>query len=280
VRAQIWDVEAIRRYGSLTPHAEDVRVGGGVMSGLASVRDELHRLGPWHFDTGLFAPELKVDAEMLNGRPSLLGELERDRWMNWLTAVYPHGLGGRSILDAACNCGAYLFWMRDVGAGRCFGFDVREHWIKQARFLQRVRGDEDMRFEVSDLYDVPKLDPGEFDIGIFKGIFYHLPDPIHGLKLVADRTRELLVLNTGVRLELPDGMLAMHQEVKGMEDLMSGVHGLCWFPTGPKVLEAILAWLGFPAVRQTLWVERDKGARIELVAARDPARLESLADST
>ncbi len=65
------------------------------------------------------------------------------------------------MLDCACNCGAYLFWAKDEGAGRCRGFDVRAHWIDQARFLQRHRQgpNEDMRFEVMDLMDLPDARP-------------------------------------------------------------------------------------------------------------------------
>jgi tRNA (mo5U34)-methyltransferase len=76
---------------------------------------------------------------------------------------------------------------------------VRDHWINQAKFIQENRtvGPTDgMRFEVADLYDLPKLGLEPFDFTLFKGIFYHLPDPITGLKAAADLTKEILVLDT------------------------------------------------------------------------------------
>ena len=48
-----------------------------------------------------------------------------------------------------------------------------------------------------DLLDVgERLGNERFDICLFKGIFYHLPDPVAGLKIVADRTDEVLILDT------------------------------------------------------------------------------------
>ena len=157
------------------------------------------------------------------------------------------------MLDCACNCGYFLFWSRELGAGECLGFDAREHWIRQARFLaaQRAQPSDGIRFEVCDLYDLPQLDPGRFDVTFFNGIFYHLPNPITGLKLAADRTDELLVLNTATRAGRPDGAIVADQE--SPTKLMSGLYGLNWFPTGPLVLTRVLRWLGFAEVRCSAW---------------------------
>jgi SAM-dependent methyltransferase len=210
----------------------------------------------------------------------------RPKWVELMNSIYPSGLEERSVLDCACNCGAYLFWMKELGAGDCLGFDVREHWINQARFLKRERTEpsDGISFEVCDLYDLPARDPGEFDISIFKGLFYHLPDPISGLKLVADRTRELLVLNTSTSAGLPDGFLQVKQESAKTEHMMSGVHGLSWRPTGPEVLASILRWLGFPATRCTMWVKQTARnpeiGRIQILAARDESTFESFDESS
>jgi hypothetical protein len=244
----------------------------------AQLREEIVRLAPWHLEVEV-SDGLTTAVSRQNGDDgsgiSFLDARERVRWHEHLRTIYPDGLQGRTVIDAACNCGGYLFWAREIGAGESFGFDVREHWITQARFLQRARGEDGIRFERCDLYDVPSLDPGEFDIGIFKGIFYHLPDPIHGLKLIADRTREVLIVNTATRTDHPDGVLVCGQETAEVQHFMSGVHGLCWFPTGPKVLANILGWLGFPAMRVTFSLATpDGGGRIGVVAARDERFLE------
>jgi SAM-dependent methyltransferase len=189
-----------------------------------------------------------------------------------LIAEHVGSLEGKRFLDCACNCGGYSFWARELGAEECFGFDVREHWIRQARFLTEVRGETHCRFEVCDLYELPDLEP--FDVTLFKGIFYHLPDPISGLKVAADLTRDTLILNTATRSDLPDGSLVPVEETTAHP--MSGIHGFCWYPTGPNTIKPILRWLGFPIVTVTLWEsEHPQQAtdgwpigRLELVAGR------------
>ena len=42
---------------------------------------------------------------------------------------------------------------------------------------------------------------------------------------------------------MPDGALVAAKESPGRA--MSGVHGLNWFPSGPRVMERILDWMGF-----------------------------------
>jgi tRNA (mo5U34)-methyltransferase len=246
----------------------------------AELRDEVIRLGPWHIDIDVTA-EVSTRA-FLDAPPGTyceeLGEISfyrpREGFLRRLGRMFPAGLDGRSVLDCACNCGAHLFYAKEAGAGRCLGFDVREHWIDQARFLaaHRTGPSDDMRFEVSDLYDLPALAPGSFDVTFFFGLFYHLPDPVIGLKLAADLTGELLVLRTATKAGRPDGMLAVERE--SPTQLMSGTHGIGWFPTGPEVLSRILAWVGFPEVRCSLWrhppKQRGDLDLLELFAARTP----------
>jgi tRNA (mo5U34)-methyltransferase len=246
----------------------------------SELREEVIRLGPWHMDVEI-TPEVST-AAFLDAPPGTYSEdaskitfhSPREGFLRRLYRAFPNGLEGRSVLDCACNCGAYLLFAKEAGAGRSLGFDVREHWIDQARFLaaNREQPADDMRFEISDLYDLPKLEPGRFDVTFFLGIFYHLPDPITGLKVAADLTDEVLIINTATRASFPDGLLVPEHE--SPEKLMSGTYGLCWFPTGPEVLTRILNWLGFPEVRCSIWRhaprQRKELDRLEVIASRRP----------
>jgi tRNA (mo5U34)-methyltransferase len=251
------------------------------------LREEIVRLGPWHYELEV-TPEVSTRAFLdapegtypdWFGRISFIPNFE-ESFTRTLRRVYPEGLVGRSMLDCACNCGACLFVAKDFEAGECFGSDVREHWIEQARFLSkyRTRPAGGIEFRVCDLYELPKLGLTPFDITFFGGIFYHLPDPVSGLKIAADLTRELLIVNTATRNGYPDGMLVVGEESK--ERLLSGIHGLNWFPTGPDVLARILRWLGFPEVRLHWHVPHppnqpaDMG-RLQLFAARDKGTFEA-----
>jgi tRNA (mo5U34)-methyltransferase len=245
------------------------------------LRAEVIRLGPWHLDVEI-NPELStrafLDAPKGTYDRSVFGHVTfrsaREGFVNRMARLYPDGLQGRSVLDCACNCGAYLFWAKELGAGDCFGFDVRSHWIEQARFLARHRSGpgDDIRFEVRDLYDLPDLGLDAFDITLFNGILYHLPDPIHGLKVAADLTKELLVVNSATRTDLPDGMLVAAEE--GRSQAMSGVYGMNWFPTGPNVIASALGWSGFEYTRPARWrravsSQPDALGRIEVLGARE-----------
>jgi tRNA (mo5U34)-methyltransferase len=242
------------------------------------LREEVIRLGPWHLEVEI-TPEVstQVSLEIPPDAPGgtfyrMSFHSPREGFMRRMRRIFPNGLEGRSVMDCACNCGAYLLWCKELGAGDCYGFDAREHWIRQARFLAEHRGQTDgVRFEVHDLYDLDRVDPGRFDVTLFNGIFYHLPDPVYGMKLAADRTDQLLVVNTATRLGAPDGTLVAAKEAP--DRAMSGVHGLNWFPAGPGVMTRILNWMEFPEVRCSLWriaSRQDAGnGRLEMIAARE-----------
>jgi tRNA (mo5U34)-methyltransferase len=246
------------------------------------LRAQILELAPWHIAVDV-TPQLntRIALEMTEGEGMKPMELGR-RFKRKMRLLYPDGLDGRSYLDCACNCGAYVFWAKEIGAGECLGFDVREHWIKQARFLlaNRTPGPADaVRFERCDLRDVESLGAGPFDVTHFKGIFYHLPDPVHGLKIVADMTRDVLILNTTVRSDVPDGYLEMYDEDPSKP--MAGADEFGWFPTGPKVLERILRWAGFAEFRLLSWraVGKRKGSRLELAASKRRGLLEHVPEA-
>ena len=236
-------------------------------------------LAPWFLEVEI-TPDVSTRDLAHDDYPESFGKVRLQNpgpaFTRTLARLYPEGLEGRSVLDCACNCGGFLFWARDAGAGECFGVDVREHWIEQAHFLtrNRVAPSDGLRFEVRDLYDLPSLGLEPFDVTLFNGVFYHLPDPLQGLRIAADHAREVLIVNTSTRTGLPDGMLAVSQE--SLTRAVSGVYGLNWFPTGPQVVANMLRWVGFPEVRCNWWrpVEGNpRHGRMELVAAREPETL-------
>lgn len=260
-----------------------------------SLKEEIIRLGPWHLEVQvtpeistrafLEAPAGTYPSERVDSttgrkhREMVAFRNPRKGFVDLLQKVYPDGLEGRTFLDCACNCGAYSFFAKELGASACFGFDVREHWINQARFLaaNRTWPSDGIRFETLDLYDLPELGLKPFDITLFQGIFYHLPDPIRGLKVAADLTRELIIVDTAMRNGLPDGMLAIARE--GSTQLMTGVYGLNWHPTGPNVLIQILSWLGFAETRVVRWranhrEDRPDIGRLRILASRKEGLLE------
>jgi tRNA (mo5U34)-methyltransferase len=236
------------------------------------LQEEIACLGPWHQDIEI-APGVST-APDTHYKP-------RGGFHGTMRTLYPSGLAGRSVLDCACTAGGYLFWARELGAGPCYGFDVREHWIRQARFVAKHRESDGIRFEVRDLYDLPSLGLEPFDITIFSGLFYHLPDPIRGLKIAADLTREFLLFGSVTMARRPDGYLAVSAE--GTE-LLSGVYGLNWLPTGPEVIRQILAWAGFAETRVSWWFDETTITpglgRVRVLASKRPGLLAVLDRAT
>jgi SAM-dependent methyltransferase len=239
----------------------------------------IRSLGPWHIDIEV-APGVRTSQGNVkpgDGTKLAIGTVDPNEIRPLLEAIYPQGLGGKRFLDVACNGGGYSIVASDLGADYVFGFDVREHWIRQAEFLKQrlAPDDESIRFALCDLMEIDReIGASSFDVCLFKGIFYHLPDPVAGLKKVADRTSEIIILDTAASKNQPDGFLQLRFE--GTVNPMSGVHELAWFPTGTKVLRGILDWLGFHETRLVYWKKPPRGKleRIRVVGARSKALLE------
>ncbi|HEX2831584.1 MAG TPA: methyltransferase domain-containing protein [Thermoanaerobaculia bacterium] len=243
-----------------------------IVPGTADLRAEIARLGPWHHDVEVSDGIRTGDVVRTPQRSAEFGEvslIRPDRILPRVLAdVYPAGLAGRSMLDCACNAGGYLFAAADLGAGRGFGFDARDHWIRQAQFLRAHRPAQNIEFAQCALADLPGLHLEPFDITLFQGIFYHLPDPVAGLRIAADHTRELLVFNTAATWSRNEGLIL---NLESDQDVMSGVNRLAWLPTSPHVLQEILAWCGLPESRIQLDERVGAQRRIQILAARDNA---------
>lgn len=246
---------------------------------------QIKELGPWHHNLRL-TPDLTTgeifspQGELLpkdNDGVSLISP--QSRFFARVNSIYPDGLAGRRFLDCACNAGAYCFFARELDCEQAVGFDVREHWIRQARFVQQnrtVHPTDRIDFRLLDLYDLPAQGFSPFDFVYFSGIFYHLPDPITGLRYAADLTTDVLVLNTAMMPgDLETDGLTMSKE--GTKPVMSGVYELAWFPNNVSTLRQILLWLGFRSLKKTKDRINPAGRRrVEIIAAREKGRLEQL----
>lgn len=248
--------------------------------------EKIRELGPWHHDIELndevhtgkvFSPDGTLPKHENDG-VTLISP--RSQFTNLVRGCYGEEamMKGKTFFDCACNGGAYCFLAREFGATNVVGFDVREHWINQAKFAMEHRKTapvDNIRFDVMDLYDVPGQNFQQFDFTYFSGIFYHLPDPVTGLKIAADLTKDVIFVSTaGVnRPENPTGMSMSHESTSRV---MSGVYEMSWFPNGPECVQALLNWLGFQEVRLIRLVEnRHDRIRMNLVAAREKGRLEN-----
>ncbi len=248
--------------------------------------EEIKRLGPWHHDiqitddlcTGeVFSPTRRLLPPQNDG-VSLISP--REGFLKTMNCIFPDGLAGKRFLDCACNAGGYCFFARELDAEFSFGFDIREHWVDQAKFIQEnrtVAPVDRVEIQKMDLYDLPKANLEPFDITYFSGIFYHLPDPITGLKLAAELTKDVLVMSTSM-VPGDDNPLGLTMVWEGVKPVMSGVYELSWFPNNPETLRQILGWLGFHDVKMVKDNVNPTSSRrrVKLLAAREKGRLQAL----
>ena len=234
------------------------------------LREQIARLGPWHHDVevrpGLRTSDVPLLAERTDGRTPTTYRPE-DQVKRLSANLFDGDFAGRSFLDCACNGGGHALAAARQGAGECFGFDARDIWVKQGQFLAQFGPHKDMRFEQLQLNDLPARGLGTFDVTLFSGIFYHLPDPVQGLKIAADHTRQVIIVNTAARRARGDSLQIVNEST---ERVMSGVDGLAWLPSGPGVLRKVLNWCGFPATRLD-WMTTTSGgwSRLQIIAARE-----------
>ncbi len=233
-------------------------------------RAEIERLGPWHHDVEIAPGVSTMGARGATDPDHRFEEhYSPDEMMQYpLDAVYPDGLRGRSFLDCACNSGGHSVAALRRGAGKGFAFDARQHWVDQAQFLARECGAPELTVRRCELNDLPGLGLEPFDVTLFAGIFYHLPDQVAGLRIAADMTKELLIVNTAVR---PRRERALVLNLESDSHVLSGVDRLARLPTGPAVMRDLLAWCGFKHSRIDLyWSNGPKGwKRLQMLTARD-----------
>jgi SAM-dependent methyltransferase len=247
----------------------------------AALVAEMERLGPWLHDVEI-APGLSTASTNASANggaapdKTVPAHFSPDKMMkNIFGQVYGEaGLAGRSFLDCGCNAGGHSFAAARLGASRAFAFDARQHWLDQAAFLARFANAPQVELGLMTLGGLRDAAMEPFDVTLFSGLFYHLPDPVGGLKIAADLTKELLIVNTSWVPLAHDGLVLNRESAS---HVLSGIDGLAWLPTGPRVMLPILAWCGFHHMRvEKSW--RVPGpphwSRMQIIAARDEKTFE------
>ncbi len=107
---------------------------------------------------------------------------------------------GKSLIDLGCLEGGYTVEFARAGFD-AVGLDAREQNIARCQLVALRLGMPNLRFVRGDARDL--ADYPAFDVVFCSGLLYHLDRPVTYLRLLAQRTRRLLVLQT--HYALPSG---------------------------------------------------------------------------
>jgi tRNA (mo5U34)-methyltransferase len=164
----------------------------------------------------------------------------------------PERLDGWSVLDIGAWDGFFSFEAERRGAARVVAVDpecwrepawgAHGWWTRQPFDLARSTLGSSVRDVDIDLADLSPESVGEFDLVLFLGLFYHLPDPWLILRRAASVCRRLMIVETHADLQdLRRPAMAFYPgEVEGDPSNW-------WGPNAP-LLEAMLSHEGFGRV--------------------------------
>ncbi|MBT4890247.1 MAG: class I SAM-dependent methyltransferase [Rhodospirillales bacterium] len=83
---------------------------------------------------------------------------------------------GKDVAQICCNNGQELLSVKNMGAGRCVGFDGAQGFVDQAREIAKA-GNIDCEFVCTDIYDIDQQYHNSFDVvTITIGVLGWMPD--------------------------------------------------------------------------------------------------------
>jgi tRNA (mo5U34)-methyltransferase len=165
------------------------------------------------------------------------------------TIFSPLTVFGKTVLDIGAWNGFYSLEAKRRGATRVVAAD-HYVWHRPEFGLKRAI---EIPIEATGLdiepidVDVPDLTlektGGPFDIVLFLGVFYHLIDPIDGLRRAAEQSREVLVVESHIETSIEDHRPCMVFFPDGFANDATN----CWGPNAALIV-ALLQRFGFPRV--------------------------------
>lgn len=162
----------------------------------------------------------------------------------------PDDMTGLRALDIGPSDGFFSMHMARRGA-QVTAVDYRPkngHGFEAMEQLTGLKFD----YRQMNLYDVPASDIGKFDIVLFLGVLYHLPDMMRALNIVTGLCLSRLIVETQFEPELMPGVaVARYYEAGTLADDVTNF----WVPNR-ECLFAMLSDNGFKIDRDESWAAR------------------------
>jgi tRNA (mo5U34)-methyltransferase len=178
------------------------------------------------------------------------GIKSRDQHLKEAAAIFnPIRMDGVSVIDIGAWDGFYSFEAKHRGAGHVLATDHycwNHEALRGRETFELARSALGLDIEMLDI-DVPDLSVekvgGQFDVVLFLGVFYHLIDPIDGLRRAASLAKEVLVVEThtdGEDIGRPAMIMYPGTELGGDPTNWWGPNNAC--------IKALLGTMGFARV--------------------------------
>ena len=168
----------------------------------------------------------------------------------WQKLHLPSDLAGKRVLDIGTSDGFFAMNLARRGA-KVVAVDYRrkeEHGYHVMERLNPISVD----YRVMNVFDLDDDALGTFDIVLFLGVLYHLPDLVRALHLIRKRCRGTLYVETHSDNDFsPDVPAARYYKAA----TLAGDHTNFWSPN-PKCVADMLFDCGFDVVREEIWQDR------------------------
>jgi len=107
--------------------------------------------------------------------------------------VYGDALAEKSIADLGCLEGGYTVEFSRMGM-QATGIEVRQSNIDNCLHVSRKAGLPNLAFAKNDVWNLAEY--GRFDAMFCCGLLYHLDQPGRFIRLMAEQTRDVIMINT------------------------------------------------------------------------------------
>lgn len=166
----------------------------------------------------------------------------------------PDDLTGKRVLDIGAWDGYFSFACERRGANPILAIDNHYRLEREGKELDAGRCGFDtaaqilaskVEYRQMDVMDISAEEIGVFDVVLFLGVLYHLRDPLMALEKVAAVTREMMILETHIELNLGKGPRAVFYE-----HAEQNADPTNWWGPNAECVEAMTRAVGFSQVER------------------------------
>ena len=170
---------------------------------------------------------------------------------------------GKTFLDIGASDGFFTSKIDKLG-GSVTAVDFRKKDGHGFGVLEKIQGKE-FPYIHSNIYDIDPEGIGKFDVVLFLGVLYHLPDMIKAFQKLKMLCRDTLLIETHSDNEFCAGFPAARYYKAAT---LAGDITNFWSPNAACVLD-MLYDAGFDVIRHETWTDR---LFVEATVSHDPKR--------